>query len=52
MFQILIIDDDPTIRLTLQKFLRSEGYDVVLAKDGQEGLDKAKELQPSLIICD
>ncbi len=52
MPQILIIDDDPTIRLTLQKFLKSQGYDIILAKDGEEGLAKAKELHPSLIICD
>ncbi|PZU96342.1 MAG: regulator [Pseudanabaena sp.] len=52
MSQILIIDDDPTIRLTLQKFLKSQGYHVILAKDGEEGLAKAKEIHPSLIICD
>ena len=52
MSQILIIDDDPTIRLTLQRFLKSQGYDVCLAKDGEEGLAKVRELHPSLIICD
>jgi len=52
MPKILIIDDDPTIRMTLQRFLKGHGYDVVLAKDGEEGLAKAKELHPSLIICD
>ncbi|MFM7887000.1 MAG: response regulator transcription factor, partial [Pseudanabaena sp.] len=52
MSLILIIDDDPTIRLTLQKFLRGQGYEVSMAKDGEEGLAMAKELHPSLIICD
>ncbi len=52
MSQILIIDDDPIIRMTLQRFLKGHGYDVILAKDGEEGLAKAKELHPSLIICD
>ncbi|MEI6332465.1 MAG: response regulator [Pseudanabaena sp. ELA645] len=52
MPQILIIDDDPTMRMTLQRFLKIQGYDVILAKDGEEGLAKAKELRPSLIICD
>ncbi len=52
MPQILVIDDDPTIRLTLQRLLKSQNYDVILAKDGEEGLAKAKELRPSLIICD
>ena len=52
MLQILVIDDDPTIRMTLQRFLKSQGYDAIVAKDGEEGLAKAKELRPSLIICD
>jgi sigma-B regulation protein RsbU (phosphoserine phosphatase) len=52
MSKILIIDDDPTIRMTLQRFLKSQGYDVIVAKDGQEGLEKIKEMHPSLIICD
>jgi len=52
MLQILIIDDDPTIRMTLQRFLKSQGYDAIVAKDGEEGLAKARQLRPSLIICD
>lgn len=52
MSQILIIDDDPTIRMTLQRFLKSQGYGVTVAKDGQEGLAKAWEERPDLIICD
>jgi phosphoserine phosphatase RsbU/P len=52
MLQILVIDDDPTIRMTLQRFLKSQGYDAIVAQDGEEGLAKAKELRPSLIICD
>ena len=49
MPQILIIDDDPTMRMTLQRFLKIQGYDVISAKDGEECLAKAKELHPSLI---
>jgi sigma-B regulation protein RsbU (phosphoserine phosphatase) len=52
MPQILIIDDDPTIRMTLDRFLKSQGYDVISAKNGEEGLAKARDLHPSLIICD
>lgn len=52
MLQILVIDDDPTIRMTLQRFLKSQGYGVIVAKDGEEGLAKAREIHPSLIICD
>ena len=52
MPQILIIDDDPTIRLTLSRLLKGQGYEVESAKDGKEGLDKALHLRPALIICD
>jgi len=52
MAQILIIDDDPTTRLILAKALSSEGYKVEVASNGKIGLDKAQELNPSLIICD
>ena len=36
MLQILVIDDDPTIRITLQRFLKSQGYDAIVANDGEE----------------
>jgi phosphoserine phosphatase RsbU/P len=52
MSQILIIDDDPTMRLTLSRSLKNQGYEVVLAADGGEGLRLAKSLHPALIICD
>ncbi|MDJ0582600.1 SpoIIE family protein phosphatase [Crocosphaera sp.] len=52
MVQILLIDDDRTIRLLLERTLKRQGYDVVCADDGQEGLVKAKELHPAMIICD
>jgi len=50
--KILVIDDDPTIRLVIQKILQKQGYDVILASDGQEGIELATEIQPALIICD
>jgi len=52
MSQILIIDDDPTIRLTLSRALKKQGYEVAVATNGAEGLKAAQELHPSLIICD
>jgi phosphoserine phosphatase RsbU/P len=52
MSQILIIDDDPTMRLTLSRTLKKQGYAVTIAKNGEEGLEQAKLLHPSLIICD
>ena len=52
MVQILLIDDDSTIRLLLERTLKRQGYDVVCAGNGEEGLVKAKELHPAMIICD
>ncbi len=52
MFKILVIDDDPAIGELLKRLLRKQGYDVTIARDGQEGVEKAKELNPALIICD
>lgn len=49
---VLIIDDDLATRLVLQRALKGQGYEVIVAKDGVEGLTKAKERCPALIICD
>ena len=52
MAQILIIDDDPTIQLLLTRVLQKSGYDIAIAKDGKEGVAKALEIKPALIISD
>ena len=52
MARILIIDDDSTTQLLLQRTLHQQGYDIVLASDGEEGLIEAKAVRPALIICD
>ena len=52
MSKILVIDDDPIIRLFLKKALQKDGYEIVLASDGQEGLEKIQTTHPDLIICD
>ncbi len=52
MNQILIIDDDPTIQLLLKRTLKSQGYEVAVANDGELGLIEARSLKPALIICD
>lgn len=49
---ILVIDDDPLIRLTLKKALSSPDCDVEVASGGIEGLEKAHALLPDLIVCD
>ena len=52
MAKILIIDDDYTTQLLLERTLSMQGYDITLASDGEEGLIKAKTIRPALIICD
>lgn len=52
MVQILVIDDDPVIRVVLRTSLKEQGYDVVLATSGEDGIEKAKQLCPALIISD
>jgi two-component system, NtrC family, response regulator AtoC len=50
--KILIIDDEPSLRQTVSMILGEEGYEVHLASDGKEGLDKALELQPDMVLTD
>ncbi|MFC1708436.1 response regulator [Candidatus Omnitrophota bacterium] len=50
--KILIIDDDPDIREVLNITLTQEGYDVIEAPDGQEGLKLAQTKNPNLVIVD
>ncbi|HIC94939.1 MAG TPA: response regulator transcription factor [Anaerolineae bacterium] len=50
--RILIIDDDPNLVKVLQLILEKEGYEVVCATDGAEGLQQAYKTQPDLVISD
>lgn len=52
MDTILIVEDDPAIALGLQKNLKYEGYEVITATRGDQGLEMAIERQPDLIILD
>ena len=52
MSKILVIDDDPMIRVVIQRALRNQGHEVAIAADGREGIEKAQKCQPALIICD
>lgn len=52
MKKILIVEDEELIRDLLQKRLSQEGYEVSIAKDGIEGLEKIKEVKPDLIVLD
>ncbi|MFA5270815.1 MAG: response regulator [Candidatus Omnitrophota bacterium] len=50
--KILVVDDSQDMRAILSMRLRVNGYDVIMAEDGQEGLDKTREEMPDLIILD
>jgi len=49
---ILVVDDDPDIARFVEVNLRSAGYEVAVAGDGEEALDKAAELRPDLVLLD
>ncbi len=49
---ILVVDDQPGIRRLLMEVLTEEGYSVSTAANGYEGMQKAKELNPALILMD
>jgi two-component system, cell cycle response regulator DivK len=50
--RILIVEDNEMNRDMLSRRLRSRGYDVVLAVDGADGVDVARESTPDLILMD
>lgn len=52
MADILIVEDDATIRETIQLNLSRSGFKVETASDGKEGLLKAKKLKPKLVLLD
>ena len=49
---ILIVDDSPTERHVLSELLTQNGYQVITAENGEEGVEKAKSEQPDLILMD
>jgi CheY-like chemotaxis protein len=52
MNTILLIEDHKEIWDFLSRRLKRRGYEVVVAEDGQEGLDKARSEKPALILLD
>ncbi len=49
---VLVIDDDPTARELMQRFLDRQGLHMAGAASGEEGLRLAKELRPAVILLD
>jgi adenylate cyclase len=50
--RVLVIDDDATVRDLMRRYLSREGFDVITAAGGQEGLEFARKLHPSVITLD
>jgi diguanylate cyclase (GGDEF)-like protein len=49
---VLVVDDDPDVARFVEVNLRSAGYDVTVASDGEEALERAVELRPDLVLLD
>ncbi|MEW6265622.1 MAG: response regulator [Thermodesulfobacteriota bacterium] len=50
--KILAVDDEPHLRFFLAALFETAGYPITIAKDGREGLRRARENKPDLIILD
>jgi two-component system alkaline phosphatase synthesis response regulator PhoP len=50
--KILVVDDEPDMVEMLKMMLENASYDVVAAYDGKEGIEKAKEEKPNVIVLD
>ena len=52
METILVVEDDPSIQRGLELNLQVEGYSVITASDGEEGLKQALERRPDILLLD
>jgi two-component system cell cycle response regulator DivK len=52
MAKVLVVEDTEVNRLVLSSRLGSQGFEVVVAVDGEEGLDKAQQEEPDIILLD
>jgi len=50
--KILIADDEPNILISLEFLMKREGYDVVVARDGQEAMEAIERERPALVLLD
>ena len=52
MAKVLIIEDDPLVSRMYQTVFKFEGFDVEMARNGMEGLKKAKDIKPTIVLLD
>lgn len=50
--KLLIIEDDPLIRKTVELKFKKEGFEVIIAADGKEGLEKINTELPDIVLTD
>ena len=50
--KVLVIDDDPSLVTYLKTLLEDNGYEVITAKDGEEGIEKTKNENPDIVTLD
>lgn len=50
--KILVVDDEKSFRFLISKTLEKSGYEVILAENGQQAVDKALLIKPELILMD
>lgn len=50
--RVLVVDDEPIVREVLGRYLEREGYDVGVAADGEEAIERFAETPPDLVVLD
>ncbi len=50
--RIMVVDDSPTERYVLNDFLTRKGFEVIIAENGEQAIEKAKVEKPDLILMD
>ena len=50
--RVLFVEDDPTVAQMYRLKLELDGYQVIMAKDGEEGLRLAREVNPDIVFLD
>src|SRR5215216_940769 len=52
MTKVLIIDDDPDVRIVMNMLMKKQGYEVETASHREEAMEKLHEFRPSLVLLD
>jgi two-component system alkaline phosphatase synthesis response regulator PhoP len=50
--KILIVDDEPNIVISLEFLMRREGFEILVARDGEEALQSIRAQRPDLVLLD